>query len=88
MNPGSVIIAGVAYAGSVNVGAVTFEPLSTGGSARVQRLRVDIAKSKLALPPKPDTLVRHGGVDYKISETAGRGAHEAAWVIRCIRWLD
>jgi hypothetical protein len=85
--PAEITIAGVKILCSGDLGPVEFIP-TDGGSARGQRLVLDVAKSVLATPPRQKTLVTHDGVEFKVTEVSGGNAHDVAWHIECLRWID
>lgn len=87
-HPGAVTIGGVTYPCALKLEAVGFEPLPMGGAARAQRMRCDIRKTRMATPPAKDALVTCVGVDFKVSEIGGRNVSDAAWIIRCLRWVE
>lgn len=85
---GQVTIAGREYAAAIHLGPVEFLPQPDGGTARGQRLRADIFKTKLTTPPVQKTAISHEGVEFKVAEVGGRNTGDVAWVIRGIRWMD
>jgi hypothetical protein len=85
--PSGLKIGGVLYECAVERGPVEFIPLD-GGSARGQRLRAHVLKSKLPTAPNQKSLVTHNDVEFKVQDIGGQNATDVAWIIRCVRWID
>jgi hypothetical protein len=85
--PSGLKIGGVLYECAVELGPQEFIPVD-GGSARGQRLRAHVLKSKLPTAPGQKSLVTHNDVEFKVQEIGGQNATDVAWIIRCVRWMD
>lgn len=79
---GTVIIAGVPYTCEVHLAAVAPETEAESGAVLlVQRGRAVILKTLMLAPPRRDSVIRVGEVDYIVTDVGGHDAHEPAWVI-------
>lgn len=85
--PSGLKIGGFFYSCAVELGPVEFIPID-GGSARGQRLRAHVLKSKLPTAPGQKSLVTHNDVEFRVQEIGGQNATDVAWIIRCVRWMD